>query len=429
MIASLPAGAAPIAATGPAPVIVALLALRWLAGIADNWGVGWLSEASAVAGLTVLGLLFLMHMRLAREASLLVAGLLGWIGIGSLSALATPLPRPAEAAALLVLLLFYALFANAAFLWLRKSAALPLLRGFLTAFVVIGVGLSLWQVLSGSGFVEPTQPDIIRAYGSDVHPVSFALQMLAALLALEVLRVRAGRGFGAIHAALILAGAVAIYLTFARTAWVMAAFVLVLLVWQRGRRLHRLGLVALLLPALVVGLTASDRFADLASLPAFWQNFSFAETVFDYRYIDNSLSWRIVNWSYGLHQAMERPLLGFGPGQSAVASQFSLEMHNILLEGLFEGGLPGLAAVLATLAGLARIHLRLPRAPDAQAHARVLANGYGLALLSAVLLSTSLVDQLMTVLLYLVLLAVAGLPEEPSARPDRPSWLPPSGSP
>ncbi|MGB5558214.1 MAG: O-antigen ligase family protein [Paracoccaceae bacterium] len=422
--AALPAAAS----VTPARLIVALVALRWLAGIADNMGARGASEAAAVAMLAALGLMLLNRMRLARDAALLMTGLLAWLFTGTLSALSTDMARPIEAAALLTLLLLYALFANAALTYLRQPAALVPLRRFLTAFVAVGGALALVQVLSGSAFVDPGKPGVIRAFGSDVHPVSFAIQMLAALLALEVIRAKTGERFGAGHVALLALGAAALYLTFARTAWVMALVVLALLAWRRGRGAQRLALVALALPLGIVGLTVSDRFADLSSLPLFWQNFSFADTVFDYRYIDNSVSWRIVNWSYGLQQAMEQPLLGFGPGQSADASHFNLEMHNLLLEGFFEGGVLGLTALLVTLAGLVRIHLRLPNATPADAYARALAGGFGPALLFAVLFSTSLVDQLMTVLMYLILLAVAGTPAEapPKTRPL--SWLPP-GSP
>ncbi len=419
------AASATLAPLSPARVVIALVGLRWLAGIADNFGARAASEAAAVVTLAVLELLFLNRMQLARDAALLVAGLLAWLFTAALSALATDMPQPVEAIALVSLLLLYALFANAAFSHLRGPAALAAVRRLLAGFVILGAALSLWQVIGGSGFVDPGKPGVIRAFGSDVHPVSFSIQILAAVLALEVIRLKTGARVSVAHVALLTLGAVALYLTFARTAWVMALLVVALTLWQRGSAAQRLGLAALALPLGLAGLALSDRFADLASLPAFWQNFSFAETVFDYRFIDNSVSWRIVNWSYGLQQAMQQPILGFGPGQSAHASQFSLEMHNLLLEGFFEGGFLGLSALLITLAGLLQTHRRLPAESAADRRARMLANGFGLALLLAVLFSTSLVDQLMTVFMYLMLLAVCGTPAEVRQPEDKPSWLPP----
>ena len=112
-------------------------------------------------------------------------------------------------------------------------------------------------------------------------------------------------------------------------------------------------------------------------------------------------------------QALEQPWLGFGPGQSAVSSFFNLEMHNVFLEVFFEGGVIGLVALLVTLAGLFRIHHHLPIASPADRKARIIANGFGLSLLFAVTFSTSFVDQLMSFLLYQILLAYAGVTVNP----------------
>ncbi len=130
--------------------------------------------------------------------------------------------------------MLYALFANAALTYLRQAS-----RACPAAPVPDGLrhcrrGRWRWAGLSGSGFVDPGKPGVIRAFGSDVHPVSFAIQMLAAVLALEVIRAKTGRPLRAGHVALLALGAVALYLTFARTAWVMALMVLALLVWRRG---------------------------------------------------------------------------------------------------------------------------------------------------------------------------------------------------
>jgi len=255
----------------------------------------------------------------------------------------------------------------------------------------------------------------VRAFGSDVHPVSFAIQIVIAATGIECQRLKGGHRFGWIHAILLLLAGLALYLTFARTAWALAAATFGLGMFLRGGISSRLAISLLVLPTVVFALMSSDRFADLGSLPFFWSNFSFENVVFDYRYIDNSVSWRIVNWALGYRQALELPLLGHGPGQSAAASYFNLEMHNILLESFFEGGAIGLAAFLIVIAGFAKIHLSLPRETKTDRNARQLANVFGLSLFAAVVFSTSMVDQLMTVVMYLMLLACASAPARPSA--------------
>jgi O-antigen ligase len=317
---------------GGARFVTALLALRWLAGIVENLGIPSVSQAAALIMMIGIGMQFLGRMRLAAGSMLCVAGLLAWMFTGALSFAANPMANPTIAASLLLLLGLYALFANAAATYLRDQASLVLIQGFVAAFIVIGAALAIIQVTSGTGFVEAGKAGIIRAYVSDVHPVSFAIQMVAALVTLEIVRVKRGLPLTAAHLVLIILAITSIYLTFARTAWVMAALIVAFVMIQRGNGLQRaltFGAVAGVI--LVVSLT-SDRFADLGSLPFFLTNFTFGDVVFDYRYIDNSVSWRIVNWSYGISQALEQPVFGFGPGQSATSSYFSLEMHNILLE-------------------------------------------------------------------------------------------------
>jgi hypothetical protein len=72
-----------------------------------------------------------------------------------------------------------------------------------------------------------------------------------------------------------------------------------------------------------------------------------------------------------------------------------------------------LIAFLTVLAGLVRMHWRLPHGNSADGYTRALANGFGLSLLLAVVFSTSFVDQLMSVLIYLLLLNAAAVASPP----------------
>ena len=80
---------------------------------------------------------------------------------------------------------------------------------------------------------------------------------------------------------------------------------------------------------------------------------------------------------------------------------------NIALEMFFELGAVGLAAFALVLAGLIKLHMSMRQPTRADRIAHKWATGMGLAMLAAVMISTSLVDQLMTVLLYLLVLRAA----------------------
>ena len=74
-----------------------------------------------------------------------------------------------------------------------------------------------------------------------------------------------------------------------------------------------------------------------------------------------------------------------------------------------------LMAFCLALGGLVRLHRRLPRRSKGAKTARDLVNGLGFALLAAAVFSTSLIEQLMSVLLYFLVLAAASVPEKESS--------------
>ncbi len=398
---------AQLAGVDPGRVVLALFAIRWLAGIAENFGAAGASEIAATGMLAVLAMLFVLQFRIARPAALLVFGLIAWIFAGALSAAANPEADAMQVIALLSLLALYALFANAIWAHLTGAAHFAALERLFIAFLAVGGGLAVLQVLTSSGFVDPGKPDVQRAFGSDVHPVSFGIQLVLAATGLIVLRIRSRAGFKFAHYCLLALAAVAIYLTYARTAWAMALIIPAFAGLSSGSIMRRLAIFCVLSLSCIAFAVFSGRFDDLASLPAFLAQLDRANIVFDHRYVDNSFSWRIVNWAYGLAQAAERPWLGHGPGQSALASAFQLEMHNIALEMFFELGAIGIAAFALVLAGLIRLHMPPKQPTRADRIAPKWASGMGLAMLAAVMISTSLVDQLMTVLLYLLVLRAA----------------------
>ena len=381
-----------------------------MSGVLENFGATGASEIAAVSLMAGLGILFLERMTFAGQSALFILGILAWLVSGLISYSANAVPAPQDTLELLMLLLLYGLFANACFAHLAQPTSVPGIYRFIRAFILVGGALAIFQVVTGTGFVEEGKAQIQRAFGSDVHPVSFAIQMVAALVVLECIRSKTGQHRGLWYITIMAVGIAVLYLTYARTAWIMALITLAFAFSASASRPTKLVFLVVGAPILLVVLVTSDRFSNLNGLSLFLSNFTLDNLVFDYRYIDNSVSWRIVNWGYGFQQALEKPMLGFGPGQSASSSYFNLEMHNIFLETFFEGGVFGLAAFLILLSGLFRIHRLMPRQSKSDHYCCALANGFGLSLLLAVFFSTSFVDQLMSFILYFLLLTIAAIP-------------------
>src|SRR5690606_31278256 len=122
-------------------------------------------------------------------------------------------------------------------------AVLAGVRRFLGVFILTGAALALYQTASGTGFAEAGRATYLRAFGPGVHPVSFGLQLVMALVGLEIARLRIGARLGAGMVAIYLLGGAALYLSFARTAWVVLLLVVLLTVWSRSRSALRVMLL------------------------------------------------------------------------------------------------------------------------------------------------------------------------------------------
>lgn len=396
-------------------LLLGLLYLRLFSGAAAALGLpdGARFVTLALAGAAAL--VFLADPRIARPTALALLGFALWLVACALSlAFAPPLAMPDLAATQVVLLVLYGAMLNGLALHLRGPAVLAAVRRFLGVFILTGAALALYQTDSGTGFAEAGRSTYLRAFGPDVHPVSFGLQLVVALVGLEIARLRGGARLGAGMIALYLLGGAALYLSFARTAWVALLLVVLLMVWSRSRPALR---VTLLLPVAGAGVLlalASGRFNDLASLSFFLDHYDFSASTYDFRYVDNSLSWRIANWAMGLRLALEQPLTGHGPAQAVAVSAFGLQMHNLFLEALVELGVPGLIAVVLVVTGLGRMRRHIPQSdPNARA-IRALLGALGLGFLLTITLSTSLVGQTMTVMLLLMVLALSIAPIGPA---------------
>jgi O-antigen ligase len=83
-----------------------------------------------------------------------------------------------------------------------------------------------------------------------------------------------------------------------------------------------------------------ELFSELRSVPEYVLSGDYM--VWDWRTAPTSFHWRIYHWYYLSTLGLERPLIGYGPGQVTIYSPFSLAAHNQFVEIFFETGVVGL---------------------------------------------------------------------------------------
>lgn len=384
----------------PGLIVLGFLQLRVFLGVTDNLAGTGLSELALLGFLAALLGLCLYRCMLALPVLPVLAGFALWLALGLISIMANDLPAPQNAYRQFALLMLYALALNQMLLAATEPRFLPLVSRFLAGFVLLGGLLSFYQIATGTGFVAEGRSDILRAYGPDVHPVSWALQLVIALTGIEALRRVRGKPLNGFVVALYAIGLAALYLSFSRTGWAMLALVVLFSVAAGARGALRPVLI-LCLGAAVLGFFAlSPRFSDLAGVGETLRNYDFTAQSYNYNLVDNSFSWRLVNWGQALTLAKDNLMIGVGPGQSSLSSQFDLKMHNLFLEAVVEVGAFGLLAVGMVLGGLLALHRAIP---EGSWRAPVSALGAGMLL--SVLFSTSMIEQSVTILLYFLVLA------------------------
>jgi len=401
---------------GAGVFLVALLGARVIAGVADNWFATGASEIVTLALLASLSAMFFWHMTLVKDAGLALAGIFLWLLLAGVSFMVNDVYAPAKSYQQIALLALYGLALNQFILTCADPRMTVLIQRFLIAFICLGGALSLQQMVSGGGFSAAGKPMLARAFGTDVHPVSWAMQIVCALAGVEVIRRAQGARLNWPLGLVYSLGACSLYLTYSRTGWAMAAFIIIFVTLQDtkgARRAIWAGLIGLFFAAAAI---ASQRFSDLASVTNLLRRYDFSAQSYNHTLIDNSFSWRLVNWNSALQLAGEHLLIGVGPGQSALLSQFNLKMHNLFLEAFVEAGGPGLCAVVMIVTGLFTLIARIPTPTKAQIKAKSPVVALGGAMLLAVLLSTSLIEQTVTVLIFFLVIGVAM--GSPPAHPD-----------
>lgn len=359
-------------------------------------------------------LITIIKLQISKAAVPIVVGVSLW----SLSAAASwvgnaPLLNNTNATEQIVQLATYALFFNAITLAAKNKQQLEKLTTFLKVFVVVGGFLCIYQILTKNGFVGQDRTQIQRAFGTATHPVSYSLQILVSIAGLEIIRKKSGKPIDRIHLGLFLLSCIALVLTFSRTGWILFGFVATAYYMLSLRIYQRILIAPFLLFAPLFAVISSDRFSDLGSLSFFFENYDFSSGVYDFRFVDNSISWRISNWSIALHDILEKPMIGYGPGQAVYISQFNLAIHNLFLEVLIEVGLFGFIGALITLFGFAVSNRNSIQ--NENKRVRQLWRLILWAFLFNIAFSNSLIGQTATVFLLIMVVAIINISDYESA--------------
>jgi len=313
-------------------------------------------DASGIAtlvggGFIVFALAWLLGGRGKRPATSTVTKLLyllvAWAFV---SAILSPFPAQAAVAAakLLAGVLMFAVLEK--MLPGRPERARQLLGAVVVSFLV-PAAVGLHQGITGTGNTTETL-GFNRVYGTAAHPVSFANYLLVVLLVCAALWAAKGPRRGLYLVLAAIAGLL-IFWTYTRSAWLVGAAGIVLVLF----RLNRWLLVPALAAVVVLPFTnaaVADRFADLTT-PGASNPYAQGAAV-------NSLQWRFGYWEQITALADHAKLTGVGLDNVPQLTFLGLKPHNLIVQAYVELGVVGCALLGAVVLALATQLARRRRA-------------------------------------------------------------------
>lgn len=291
---------------------------------------------------------------------------------------------------------------------------------FVAFGVVPPVATACWQLATGTGYSETE--GLNRLQGTFAHPNTLALFLtpLCVVAVAAALLNSAGRRF---WLGLSVAIAILVALTSSRTGLLClvigSALVPFLGLWHSGgRELRRaLATLALMLGAawLAVGGAVRLRFGNLSTA-------ALASQAIENASPENSLEWRVVNWTTLVRMGLQHPWLGHGAGMTEVLNPIvnqntgiPFNAHDDFVRFFFEAGVIGLACyclygVWLTVWLVGR--LRQPRVEARPVVAGVAATFVAMFFLTAGTPELSLQTAVQYLLYGLIALSLPTLPRE-----------------
>jgi O-antigen ligase len=230
----------------------------------------------------------------------------------------------------------------AAAVYRHPSFCLDVHRAYLLLlFLISGVGLG--QYLTGNTVLVTQYDKYERVIGLSSHPVPYSMEMVLTFFVCELSRRKFRLAIRPLHVAVYSLFLVALVLTASRTGVALLGVTVgIFLIVQRPSLLPASAAAF----ALLIWLTPfGELFSELRSVPEYILNGEYM--VWDWRTAVTSVHWRIHHWYYLSTLALDRPWIGFGPGQEILHSPFELEAHSEFVEIFFETGIIGLISFAA----------------------------------------------------------------------------------
>ncbi|MGX9428749.1 MULTISPECIES: O-antigen ligase family protein [Bradyrhizobium] len=198
--------------------------------------------------------------------------------------------------------------------------------------------VGLGQYLTGRTELVTQYDKFERVAGLSSHPVPFSLEIVLTFCVCELSRRKLRLPVTLFHLVVYTLFLVALVLSASRTGVALLGLTLGIFLFTRRPALLPAFAAAF---AVVTWMTPfGELFSDLRSVPEYVLRGEYM--VWDWRTAVTSVHWRIHHWYYLSTLALDRPLIGYGPGQVTLYSPFSLLAHSQFLEIFFETGVVGL---------------------------------------------------------------------------------------
>jgi O-antigen ligase len=209
-------------------------------------------------------------------------------------------------------------------------------------FLISAVGLG--QHLTGHTELASPYDKFERVVGLSSHPVPFSLEMVLTFCVCELSRRKLRLPITKFDIVAYTLFLVALVFSASRTGVVLLGVTIGIFLLTRRPSLLPVFAAAF---ALFIWISPfGESFSELRSVPEYISSGEYM--TWDWRTAVTSFHWRIHHWYYLSMLALDRPWIGYGPGQVTLYSPFALSAHSQFVEIFLETGVLGLISFAAS---------------------------------------------------------------------------------